>query len=152
MLLRLRNDEGLRVKEVLAALIQYAPRVLSSWLEQVADLKQKIGTGHWQEDVWHVSGIPRFTLLLDSANMEQEWIGDGDHWQSIMDASEVEPSSLSYERISAIPMPRSFCGHTTRLPYLIADGFREERQIEWVPRELIEPAPSSIRFPVNWDK
>ncbi|KAI2480340.1 hypothetical protein Ptr902_08521 [Pyrenophora tritici-repentis] len=72
LLVRLQNDEGVKLGDIIAALIRHAPRVLASWPEQAPTLREKIATGHWQEDVWRVPGHPRFILLLDSAAMEQE--------------------------------------------------------------------------------
>ena len=151
LLVRLRNDEGVKVGQVLAALIKYAPRVLSAWLAQAASLKAKVSSGHWQEDIWRVPGSPRFVMLLDSKTMRQDWVNDRAHQERVLRAAYLEPSTEAHEAVEAISMPLSVCGHVTRPQYLIADAFREDRQTEWVPKELIEPASSSIRHPVNWD-
>ena len=152
LLVRLHSEQGVTIAEVVRALLKHTPRVLSSWLDRAADLRHKVLTGHWQEDIWHVPGAPCFFLLLDSLAMEQEWVGDQEHAASIQQAmSECSPGR-EMERMMQIPMSRSFCGHITRPLYLIADDFREERQGEWVPKELMEPSASSIRYPVAWDR
>jgi hypothetical protein len=136
---RVRNDEGIRVREFITALKSYAPRVLSAWTERVKQLQSKVATGHWTDDIWNVPGQPRITLLLDNAAMlsdsfdNREFMrGPADPWRN---ANTILQST--------------FCGHITRPFLLLADDFRDIRQGEWMPEELMEPTKSTVRAAIN---
>jgi hypothetical protein len=137
---RVRNDEGIRIGELIAALKSYAPRVLSAWTERVEQLQSKVATGHWTDDIWNVPGQPRITLLLDNAAMQVD----------TFDELEFSQSPDNPWRDANTILHSTFCEHITRPFLLLADEFREIRQGEWMPEELWEPAKSTVRAAINW--
>ncbi|KAF2824861.1 hypothetical protein CC86DRAFT_420177 [Ophiobolus disseminans] len=104
LLVRLHNDKGITIGEVVRALNENTPRLYSAWLERAADLRSKISTGHWQEDIWHVPSSPRFYLMLDSSAMDQEWIGDQEHSAQIQLAMTNGLPSQEMQRLMQIPI------------------------------------------------
>ena len=50
------------------------------------------------------------------------------------------------------PLPRTFWGRITRPVLMVANDWREARQREWMPQELMEPAESTVLRPINWDQ
>ena len=151
LLVRVRNDNGVKVGDVVEALRKHTPEVISSWFDSASELRSLVSSGHWVDDIWHTPGTPRFFLLLDNAVMSQEWMDEGGlHDQIAHDSSEL----LGRYDPAMVQIPIAFRGHDTRPVYLTATGFREERQGEWMPRDAMEPAQSisSIRFPINWNR
>jgi hypothetical protein len=118
LLLRIHDDQGIRVEQLLTALNHSCPAVLESWLEQAEELKSHIPGTHWIDDIWGLPGAPKIFIYLDNSQMKD---GVNKNW------------------------------HITREAYVSANGFREEREREWVPKELIEPSESTTgRSPINW--
>jgi hypothetical protein len=163
LLARIRNDKGVRIDQMFAILDEHAATVLESWTSRAEKLANHANDGHWQEDIWHVPGTPRFTLLLDSAAMGDDGLDDYSDAALIkadMDAVDLASRDLAtfHQRDwhsvteSWVVTTRILDGHITRHCYLFADAWRKERQREWLPEALIdEPMVSSIRHPINWD-
>jgi hypothetical protein len=154
LLSRVRNDEGVRIEQVLAALEEHAATVLESWIGRAEKLANHANHGHWQEDIWQVPGTPRFTLLLDSTEM-----GDGgmdDYAEAAQITEYLDAIGLDHQgpwdMESWVLMTKMLHGHITRHCHLFADGWQRERQEKWLPEaSLEEPMVSSIAHPINWD-
>jgi hypothetical protein len=150
LLERIHNAGGIRVSELLAALDRYAPVILSTWIQRVKDLAKKVETGHWQEDIWNVPGAPRISILLDNTDMGSDAFDDDVY----LDRVRHDLCDLNHPywgRPDIYPIHEMLDGHITRFHYVVADGWREERQGEWMPREMVEPMKSTIRAPIKWD-
>ena len=149
LLQRLHNKDGIRVGEVLAALEEHASAVLSRWRECADALAEDVCRGHWQEDIWDVPGVPRISLLLDNADMGQESL---DNDKDYIDSISRDLSGPDYwDRRDQHPIHSTLDGHITRHCYMFATGWREEREGEWLPRDIMEPMESTVRQPINWN-
>lgn len=147
LIVRIYDPAGIKLAQIIAALIHHASAVLQAWLQSAKDLADMVTTGHWQEDIWRVPASPRFILLLDKKDMSAvPWIGDGEYFARLLeDENYVGPFSTPNT------LPPAFRGHSTRVAYLVASGFRKAREREWVARDLLDPGVSGVRGPINWD-
>jgi hypothetical protein len=156
LLTRLHNDLGITIGEVFAALEEHATTVLSTWTARAHELADQVKTGHWQEDIWNVPGAPRFSILLDNSAMGQDDFDPEKENQRMID-NIVNNRIYHVDDVTNLtpethyPKSTLFEGHITRHCYMFADGWRKEREAEWVPEELIEPMKSTIRYPINWE-
>jgi hypothetical protein len=152
LLTRLHNNDGVRVDELIAAMEAHAQTLLATWINRAEGLTKQAGNGHWQEDIWTVPGTPRFELLLDASGMGQDYF---DEEQADNRFTDPENTMLiradGFDLWEFLGHPRSLEGHITRHCYMWADGWRKDREAEWVPEEMMEPMRSTIRYPINWD-
>jgi hypothetical protein len=115
---RINDEDGIRIGQLLRALVRQSGRIISTWTQQTQRLKHTVRTGHWIDDVWNLPGWPTVYIMLDHMEMREG----------------LEPGF-----------------HATREGLLLTRGKREERQCEWMTRDLIEPSMSTTgRHPVNW--
>jgi hypothetical protein len=151
LLKRVRNDSGVHIGQIIAALKDHAATVLSTWTTRAEKLANEVSTRHWQEDVWQVPGAPRFSLLLDSEAVGDEGIDEDAEIARMSDT----PLRIGFENIdfdTFYPSCQMLHGHITRHCYMYADGWRQERQGEWMGEDLMkEPMVSTLRSPTNWD-
>jgi hypothetical protein len=147
LLTRVRNESGVRVGQIIAALKDHA----ATWTTRAEKLANQISTRHWQEDVWQVPGAPHFSLLLDSEAMGDEGIDEEAEVSRMFET----PLSIGFVNIdfdTFYPSCEMLCGHITRHCYMYADGWRRERQGEWMGEDLMkERMVSTLRSPINWD-
>jgi hypothetical protein len=68
---RIHNEEGIRIEQLLRALNRQYRGALSIWNTQVADLKEKVRTGHWIDDIWTVPIRPMVYVIMDNPRMRQ---------------------------------------------------------------------------------
>jgi hypothetical protein len=146
LLKRVRRDDGIRVADLLEALKVTAPDLLSRWILNAEQLREKIKVAHWIDDLWKIPGTPRFRNYLECADMSDEKV----------QADSLNPSDVSISSagaaITAAEATLGYPAHITRTAYISADPFRRSREREWILEDLIEPARSSIgRHPINWD-
>lgn len=52
LLVRLNDADGIKLGQVIDALLQHASGLLEAWVERAKDLSDMVLTGHWQEDMW----------------------------------------------------------------------------------------------------
>jgi hypothetical protein len=151
LLTRVRKDSGVRVGQIIAALKGHAATVLSTWTTRAENLADQVSGAHWQEDVWQVPGAPRFSLLLDSEAMGNEGIDEDAEIARMLDTT----MRIGYENIdydTFFTSCEKLRGHITRHCYMYADGWRRERQGEWMGEDLMkESMVSTLRSPINWD-
>lgn len=83
LVVRLNDADGIKLGQVIDALLQHASGLLEAWVERAKDLSDMVLTRHWQEDMWRVPGAPTFILMLDNTAMGQDWISEGEHYARI---------------------------------------------------------------------
>lgn len=153
LLTRLHNDRGVTVSEVIAALEEHAPTVLSTWTARAHEMADLVMTGHWQEDIWTVPCVPHFSLLLDNSSMGQ------DDFDAEKEAKLYEDDTMHRQLGDNLDLTpeqhqsrsRMFKDHITRHCYVFADGSRKEREVEWILEEMMEPMKSTIHYSINWE-
>jgi len=143
LLVRVRNDEGIRIAELLAALESVAPTVLETWRFNTQFLlDHRLKNAHWLDNVWLFPGVPRLSIHLDHTDMSDEVID----YQAMKTFADVDAAeAVAQEKMG-------YRHHITRVAYMCAEPFRAEREGEWLPEELFEPMESTTgRSPINWD-
>ena len=152
LLARICKDDGIRIAELLEALEEVAPKVLSTWTMYAQHLHDiLIPTSHWIDDVWCMPGAPKVVIHLDNAAMPSA------HVDRQVRPHRHLPSLMGGERdffdagwLFQIRM--GYRHHITRVAYLASAPFRATREAEWIPKELFEPMKSETgRHPINWD-
>ena len=142
LLRRLRREDGIRVIDLVRALHELAPALLSTWMGHAEHLRDQIKDAHWIDDLWKIPGTPRFRICLDNTDM----------------ADDCSPESLprvwmASRESSAMDRQLGMEAHITRQPYMFAEKFRRTREGEWLPRELFEPMKSETdRHPIEWNR
>ncbi|KAF2830699.1 hypothetical protein CC86DRAFT_316215 [Ophiobolus disseminans] len=131
LLLRLRNDEGIRVAELLDAMESVAPTVLETWRSSTQFLlDHRLKNAHWIDNIWFLPGVPRLSLHLDHTDMSDEVID----YDGMTTFHGVDVADAQARR------KMGFRHHITR------------REGEWLPEELFVPMESTTsRSPINWD-
>ena len=143
LLKRIRNNNGIRVAELLDALQSCAPQLLAKWVKCAEHLRKNVTeTGHWVDNVWLIPGTPRFRIHLDSCDMSDEVPYANAVWTPEMarDAETLIGASLGYQ------------AHITSTAYMSAEPPRATKEGEWLPEELFEPMKTECgRSNINWD-
>ena len=142
LLTRIRNDQGVRISELLEALRQVAPIVLEAWFKSTEWLVKEIPQAHWIDNLWRVSGAPTVRIFLDNVDMS--------------DDVHTINSSASLEELdawrAASPLVLGLSSHITRAAQMNAEPLRRTREKEWISEDLIEPAESTTgRYHINWN-
>ncbi|KAI4660923.1 uncharacterized protein J4E79_005491 [Alternaria viburni] len=139
---RLRREDGIRVIDLVRALSELAPALLSTWTRHAERLRDQIKDAHWIDDLWKVPGKPRFRICLDNTDMPDDY------------SPENLPRAAFVSRESAaVDVQLGMEAHITRQPYMFAEQFRGTREGEWLPKELFEPMKSeTARHPIEWNK
>jgi len=142
LLTRIRNDQGVRISELLNALQQVAPIVLETWFKSTEWLVGEILQGHWIDDIWKVPGAPTIRIFLDNVDMS-----DDVHMFSSCDSAEEVHAWWT-----ANPLVLGLSSHITRAALMKSEPLRRSREMEWISEDLIEPAESTTgRHPINWE-
>jgi hypothetical protein len=144
LLARICDNEGVKISEFLETLHQVAPILLETWLSRAQKLVDEVKHSHWIDDIWNVSGFPRFFIHLDHTDMPMHDIDFGAPGAP----SRGSPSSSNSKTGSAGPRLPCFAS-----AYLLVEPTRRERESEWLPEELSEPMKStSGRAEINWER
>jgi len=142
LLIRIRNDQGVRISELIAALKRFAPVVLEAWLKDTEWLVGEIQKAHWIDDIWRIPSAPAIRIFLDSAQMPDE-------------SHSLGPSPSPDEQCAyhdSRPRVLGFSSHITRAALMNVEPCRRSREKAWISEDLIEPAQSTTgRHPINWD-
>jgi len=120
LLTRIRNDQGVRVSELLYALQQVAPIVLETWFKNTEWLVGEILQAHWIDDIWNVPGAPTIHIYLDNVDMSD----DVHMFKSIASAEEVDAWS------TANPLVLGLSSHITRAALMSSEPLRRSREKE----------------------
>jgi hypothetical protein len=95
-----------------------------------------------------VPSAPLFSLILDAAEMgSHDFDADGELER--MDRQGMDLANPDFDPYTLWLNPRMLDGHVSRPCHMFAGGWREERQGEWIPREMMEPRASTVRYPFN---
>ncbi|KAI4924176.1 uncharacterized protein J4E92_007257 [Alternaria infectoria] len=141
LLRRLRREDGIRVIDLIRALHELAPSLLSTWMRYAEQLRDQIKDAHWIDDFWKIPGSPRFRICLDNTDMSDEY------------PLENLSRAASMARSAAADVQLGMDAHITRRPYMFAEQFRGSREGEWLPTDLFEPMTSETdRHPIEWNK
>jgi len=142
LLTRIRNDQGVRISELLEALQRIAPIVLEAWFKSTEWLVKEIPQAHWIDNLWRTSGASTIRIYLDNVGMS--------------DDVHMINSSPSLEEFdaweTANPLVLGLSSHITRAAQMNAEPLRRTREKEWISEDLIEPAESTTgRYHINWN-
>ena len=142
LLRRLRRENGIRVMDLVRALHELAPVLLSTWMRHAELLRDQIKDAHWIDDLWKIPGTPRFRICLDSTDMSDDY------------SLENLPRPLFVSReLAAVDRQLGIDAHITRKVYMVAEQFKGTREGEWLPKELFEPMKSETdRHPIEWNR
>jgi hypothetical protein len=144
LLRRVRRDNGIRIADLLEALEATAPELMSRWMVNAEELREKVKEAHWIDDLWKIPGTPRFRIYLDRADMSDEKV----HVDSCLSTD----AAISSTAITAAEATLGYPVHTTRTAYMSVERFRRSREREWVSDDLIEPAESTTgRHLINFN-
>jgi hypothetical protein len=144
LLRRVRRDDGIRITDLIEALEATAPELMSKWMVNAEELREKVKEAHWIDIIWKIPGTPRFRIYLDRADMSDEKV----HADSLRSTD----AAIWSAAITAAEATLGYPAHTTRTAYMSAGRFRREREREWVSDDLMEPAGITVgRHPINWN-
>ncbi|KAI4925391.1 hypothetical protein J4E85_007270 [Alternaria conjuncta] len=138
----IRNDQGVRIAELLDALQRFAPVLLETWFKNTEWLVGEIRQAHWIDDIWTIPGAPTFRIYLDNVDMSDD--------AHLID---LNPSGEEIDAfMTANPLVLGLSSHITRAAQMNAEPFRRSREKAWISEDLIEPAQSTTgRHPISWD-
>jgi hypothetical protein len=94
------DTNGIRIGAFIDELERAAPKLVSYWKYWAQQLRRAVANGHWTQDVWFVSGVPKFAFTLDNGRPWEDLDRELDKFDEARENSLMSRSTRESEWVS----------------------------------------------------